>query len=144
MQRTSAADTRLAAFCGHSPRRAGTWAWVEAHEREIHASEQPLPPPGALVGLLIDHAGRPVESGQVNLRKGSVAPGDSTIRTVVAVDGVFHFDSLDRRDYILDIRRLGYERQWHAYRGIRGVVDTLCIPMRAWPVILEPVTTGSL
>jgi hypothetical protein len=63
---------------------------------------------------------------------------------VFTAAGVFRFDSLEHRDYILDIRRLGFERQWHVYRGVRGVVDTLCIPMRALPVVLGPVTTGSL
>jgi hypothetical protein len=139
-----AVDERLVAFCGPAEGRAGTWAWVEAHEREITSHDPPLPPGGTLVGLLIDHAGRPLESVQVQLRKGSVAPGDTIVRAVFAKAGVFRFDSLEQRDYILDVRRLGFERQWHAYRGVRGVADTLCIPMRAWPVVLGPVTTGSL
>jgi hypothetical protein len=136
-------DARLVAFCGPAEGRTGTWAWVEAHEREISTYEPPLPSTGTLVGLLIDHAGRPLEAVQVQLKKGSVVPGDTVVRTVVTTAGEFRFDSLEHRNYIIDIRRLGYERQWHAYRGVRGVVDTLCIPMRAWPVVLGPVTTGS-
>lgn len=139
----SAVDARLVAFCGPAAGRSGTGEWVQAHAREILAYDPPLPPAGTLVGLVVDHAGQPIEAASVLLRKGSVAPGDTAVQTVITTAGTFRLDSLEQRDYILDIRRLGYERQWHAYRGIRGLADTLCIPMRALPIVLSPITSGS-
>lgn len=53
--------------------------------------------------------------------------------------GVFRFDSLPPADYVLSVRSLGYQRQWHAVRVLGGGSDTLCVRMRTIPMGLAPV-----
>ena len=128
----------VSAACSAAPARAGTGEWVEAHKAEITNYEPPFVPSGQLVAIVFTHAGEPIPAANVLLHKGSKPPGDSVPRWgKEGPEGVFRFDSVEQRDYILEFRRLGLEPQWHAYRGVRGVVDTVCVSMRAEPLILE-------
>jgi hypothetical protein len=127
----------VSAACSAAPGRAGTGDWVDAHKAAITNYYPPFLPAGQLVAILFDHAGRPIH-GNVLLAGGSKPPGDSIrIRAREGPDGVFRLDSIVARDYIVQFRALGYETQWHSYRGVPGVVDTVCVAMRAWPIILE-------
>jgi hypothetical protein len=53
--------------------------------------------------------------------------------------GVFQLDSLPPADYVLSVRRIGYQTQWHALQLQGNFSDTLCLRLRLMTVELEPV-----
>lgn len=143
------ATTSERGFAGCRPAvgAPGSPAWIEKHKRQILDDHKVPPTPGRLVGIVTDHAGRRIRDVGVALAPGRTPPGD-TARTRLGRSGpagVFAFDSLQTATaYILTVRAVGFDHQWHVYTPVPGVVDTLCISMRAHaPMKLSPVTTGS-
>lgn len=130
--------------CRASPSRVGTRDWVRRMQSALKPENQDKLPVGRLVGFLVEPSGAPIENVIVSLSQGSRPPGDTARRRVARTDaaGAFSLDSIENRDYILYVLNIGMESQWRAYRGVRGITDTLCMEMRAAPLYFEPVYTG--
>ena len=135
---------KRATGCPSGIASVGTPAWIDAHKAILLGDQRSSPAPGTLVGLVLDLSGAPLVGAEVALRRGRIAPGDDTwfrVRRTTA-DGTFHFDSIAAEDYVLQFRKVRFEAQWHAHRGIPAVADSLCIQMRAAPPFkLAPLST---
>lgn len=145
--RDARASERGVAGCRPAVGAPGSPAWIEKHKGQVLDDHKVPPTPGMMVGIVTDHAGRSVRDVRVALAPGRTPPGDAarTRFSRSGPTGVFAFDSLQSATaYILTVRAVGFDHQWHAYTPVPGVVDTLCISMRAHaPMKLSPVTTGS-
>lgn len=134
--------------CVAAPGRSGSPDWVRGLGRRLAEDRQASLAPGRLVGFVTDAAGNPLVGAAVTMRSGAVpVAGDtgSKPQRAASVDrfGRFVIDSIDRKEYVLSAFAIGFERQWIEYRGVRGLSDTLCIVLRARPMILAPTGTGS-
>jgi hypothetical protein len=119
--------------CPSEQLSVGTPGWIEANKTQVLAEYTPRL--ADLSGLVADLADTPLAGVAVLLRRGRIAPGSDTgarARTTNA-DGEFRFDSLAAVDYVLEFRKPGFETQWHQYRGITAIVDSLCVHMRTAP-----------
>lgn len=145
--RDATASGRGFADCRPAVGAPGSPAWIEKHKGQILDDHKVPPTPGRLVGIVTDHAGRPIRDVGVALAPGRTPPGDPARArpSRTGPDGTFAFDSLQTATaYILTVRAVGFDHQWHVYTPVPGVVDTLCLSMRARaPMKLSPVTTGS-
>jgi hypothetical protein len=91
-----------------------------------------------LVGQIVSEAGTPLPQSGVALLT-NLRDSVPTRRAYVDVQGVFRLDSLPPGEYVLSIRRLGYQQQWHAVRLLGASADTLCIRLRPAPIDPPPV-----
>ena len=94
--------------------------------------------PARLAGQIVNQSGTPLPQSQVLLL--------AKLRDTVPIrgaytgpDGVFRLDSVPPGEYVLSIRRLGSQQQWHAVRLLGASADTLCIRLRHVPIDPSPV-----
>ena len=97
--------------------------------------------PARVAGQVVNYAGAPVTYADVRLLRKIT---DTIPLRAARVDGrgVFQLDSIPPNDYVLSVRRLGYQTQWHALQLRGNFSDTLCLRMRFMTVELAPVVAA--
>ena len=120
----------LAQYCARSGSR----------EPRIRPHDDPLAwtgRPAYLAGQVVNYAGRPLPAVVRVFRNLT----DSVPVRAISVDarGVFRLDSLAPDNYVLAVRGLGYQAQWHELQLPGAGSDTLCIRLRPRPIELAPV-----
>ena len=94
--------------------------------------------PAQIVGQVVDVIGRPVPDAQLVLRDSLT---DRVDRGHAYSDqgGAFSFQKVSPRAYVIQVRRLGYQQQWHELQILSGGSDTLCFRLRFLPIEVAPV-----
>jgi hypothetical protein len=93
---------------------------------------------GRLQGQIVNSAGVPLQYSAVALFR-QLTDSNPVRRAGFNAHGVFRLESLPPAQYILSVRSLGYQQQWHAVRVLGAADDTLCVRLRSVPIDLAPV-----
>ena len=94
--------------------------------------------PARVVGQVVDVLDRPVVRSMVILQRG-LTPAARIAAVLSDSLGRFELDSVTPDEYVLNVRGIGYQQQWHSLRLVGAASDTICVRMRAMPIGLAPV-----
>lgn len=125
-------------ICAPPGTRSGSITTVRPYDDPLWQSKEPA----TVVGEIWNIDGHPI--GQARVRLLGPLPKESEVAIAATqADGRFTFRRIPHGQYVLEVLRIGYQRQLHDVDLIPAGTDTICIRLRSASRMGPPVRTGS-